>query len=87
MYFSHSFFFVGRFILHIEDRIIDMNEQSLQIMRRLLRPASAEEQAKIARQRTAPDSFEQLTLADAGLVDEVRELVRRRKSGGGKSLP
>ena len=62
-----------------------MNEQSLAIMRRLLRPASAEQQAEITRQRTTPSSCEQLTLADAGLEDEVRELIRRRKSQRGES--
>lgn len=54
-----------------------MNEQTLAIMRRLLRPASAEQQAEIVRQCTTPCSHEQLTLADAGLEDEVRELLRR----------
>jgi len=53
-----------------------MDTKSLKIMRKLLRPTSSEEQAEIARRRTTPDSFEQLTLADAGLEDEVRELLR-----------
>lgn len=62
-----------------------MNEQTLAIMRRLLRPASAVEMAEIMRQRITPGSFEQLTLAEAGLEDEVRELIRRRKYRGGES--
>ncbi len=46
-------------------------------MRRLLRPVSAERMAEIVRQRTKTGSFEGLTLADAGLEDEFRELIRR----------
>lgn len=56
-------------------------------MRRLLRPVSAKQVAELARQRTTPGSCVQLTLADAGLEDEVRELIRRRKSRRGESLP
>lgn len=62
-----------------------MNEQTLAIMRRLLRPTSPEQQAEIARQCTTPGSCEQLTLADAGLEDEVRELIRRAKIRRGES--
>jgi hypothetical protein len=64
-----------------------MKEQTLAIMRRLLRPASPEQQAEIVRQCTTPGSCEELTLADAGLEDAVRELIRRRKSRRGESLP
>jgi hypothetical protein len=64
-----------------------MNEQTLATMRQLLRPASAEQQAEIARQCTTPGGCEQLTLAGAGLEDEVRELIRRRKSSRGESFP
>lgn len=64
-----------------------MNEQTLTIMQRLLRPVSVEQMAEIVRQRTTPGSCEQLTLADAGLEDEVRELIRRRKSRRGEFLP
>lgn len=64
-----------------------MNEQTLATMRRLLRPASAERMAEIVRQRTMPGTCEQLTLADAGLEDEVRELLGREKSRRGESLP
>ena len=64
-----------------------MNEKSIAIMRRLLRPASAEQQAEISRQCTTPGSCEQLTLADAGLEDEVRDLIRRAKIRRGESLP
>jgi hypothetical protein len=53
-------------------------------MQRVLRPVSAERMAEIVRQRTTPGSCEQLTLADAGLEDEVREVIRRRKSRGGE---
>lgn len=62
-----------------------MNEKSIAIMRRLLRPVSPEQQAEIARQHTTPGSCEQLTLADAGLEDEVRELIRRAKIRRGES--
>lgn len=61
-----------------------MNEQTLATMRRLLRPVSAEQMAELVRQRTMPGSCEQLTLADAGLEDEVRELLRRGKSRCGQ---
>ena len=54
-------------------------------MQRLLRPVSAEQMAAIVRQCTTPGSHEQLTLADAGLEDEVRELIRRRNSRGEES--
>lgn len=53
-----------------------MNERSLEIMRRLLRPATADEIAALVRVRTGHESgCEQLTLADAGLEDEVREIL------------
>jgi hypothetical protein len=68
-------------------KVSGMKGQTLAIMRRLLRPVSAEQMAEIARQRTMPGSCEQLTLADAGLEDEVRELIRRRKSRRGEPLP
>lgn len=61
-----------------------MDAKALNIMRKLLRPTSSEEQAEIARRRTTPDSFEQLTLADAGLEDEVRELLRSPPLPGSK---
>lgn len=64
-----------------------MNEQTLATLRRLLRQASPEQQAEIVRQHTMPGSCEQLTLVDAGLEDEVRELVRRRKTRRGEFLP
>jgi hypothetical protein len=64
-----------------------MKEQTLAIMRRLLLPASPEQQAEIVRQCKTPGSCEQLTLADAGLEDEVLELIRRRKSSRGEPLP
>lgn len=56
-----------------------MDEQTLAIMQRLLRPVSAEQMAEIVLQRTTSGSCEQLTLADAGLEDKVRELLRRGK--------
>lgn len=59
-----------------------MNEHAKQLMRRLLRPVTAEQMDEIARQRTTLGSFEQLTLADADLEDEVRDLL-----GSGKSRP
>lgn len=57
-----------------------MNQKSLDIMRKLLKPASNEQMAKVARACTSPTSHEQLTLADAGLEDEVRALIARRKT-------
>jgi hypothetical protein len=62
-----------------------MNEKCLAIMRRLLRPVSVEQMAEIVPQRTTSGSFEQLTLADAGLEDEVPELIRRGKSRRGET--
>ena len=62
-----------------------MNEKSIAIMQRLLRPVSAEQMAEIVRQCTTPRSREQLTVADAGREDEVRELIRRRQSQRGES--
>ena len=54
-------------------------------MRRLLRPVSAEQMAEmVLRERTTHGSCEQLTLADAGPEDEVRELIRRRESRRGE---
>lgn len=62
-----------------------MNERALAIMRRLLRPVSAEQMAEmVLRERTTHGSCEQLTLADAGPEDEVRELIRRRESRRGE---
>jgi hypothetical protein len=65
--------------------MFSMNEKSLAIMQRLLWPVSAEQMVEIVRQRTKHGSCEQLTLADAGLEDEVRELVRRGKSRRGET--
>lgn len=49
-----------------------MDEASLQIMLRLLRPVTPDEIAACARARTAPQSGgEQLWLSDAELLDEV----------------
>jgi hypothetical protein len=67
------------------DKILGMSEKSLAIMQRVLRPVSAERMAEIVRQRTTPGSCEQLTLADAGLEGEVRELIRRATILGGES--
>lgn len=50
-------------------------------MSRLLQPVTAEQMAEIVRQRTTPGSFEQLTLADADLEEEVRDLMESGKSG------
>lgn len=57
-----------------------MNQKSLDIMRKLLKPASPEQIANIVRTRTNPNSHEQLTLADAGLEEEVRRLLPQRVS-------
>lgn len=86
VFFSYCFRLTSLF-LHITTKISGMNEQTLVIMRRLLRPASAKKMAESVRQSTTPGSCEQLTLADAGLEDEVREVIRRRKSRGGESQP
>lgn len=53
-----------------------MNE-SLRIMQRLLRPVTPDEIASVVRARTGSASTEQLTLSDADLEDEVRELLNR----------
>lgn len=52
-----------------------MNQKSLDIMRRLLKPVSNERIAEVTRQRVGGVGREQLTLADAGLEDEVREFL------------
>lgn len=62
-----------------------MNKKSLAIMQRLLRPVLAKQMAAIASQCTTPGSHEQLTLVDAGLEDEVREMIRRSESRGEES--
>lgn len=85
VYFVHNFPFVSLSILTRCGK--NNREKSSQTMRRLLRPASPEQQAEIARQLTTPGNCEQQTLADAGLEDEVRGLLSRRKSRGGESLP
>jgi len=56
-----------------------MDEKKFDILRRLLRPVSPKRMAEIVREQTGPESQgEQLTLADAGLEDEVREMSARR---------
>lgn len=55
--------------------------------RRLLRPMTLEQAIEIANRRMPTDSFEQLTLADAGLEDEVRELLSNTKTPPTGSLP
>jgi hypothetical protein len=53
-----------------------MDDASLQIMRRLLRPLTPDEISAIVRARIgAQSSGERLTLADAGLEDEVRKIL------------
>lgn len=48
------------------------------ILRQLLRPVSPERMAEIVRESIGPNSQgEQLTLADAGLEEEVRDLLNR----------
>ena len=48
------------------------------VLRKLLRPLSEAEVATLGRARTKGSMGEQLSLADAGLEDEVRELLARR---------
>ena len=50
------------------------------LMMRLLRPISDAEMAAVVRARTSPGSYEQLTLADAGLEDEVRKIQARARA-------
>lgn len=53
--------------------------QNWDILKKLLRPVSPERLAEIVREQTGPNSLgEQLTLADAGLEDEVHELLAKR---------
>lgn len=47
---------------------------------RILRPISEAEMEAVVRARTSPGSHEQLTIADAGLEDEVREIQARAGS-------
>lgn len=58
-----------------------MNQKSLDIMKRLLTPTSRERMEELARRRSGPSGYEQLTLADAGLEDEVRLLIASRETG------
>jgi hypothetical protein len=58
-----------------------VDETSIELMRKLLRPVTADEIAAVVRTRTgAASGGEQLTLADADLEDEVRELRAVRDS-------
>jgi len=52
--------------------------QNWDILKQLLRPVPRERMAEIVRESIGPNSQgEQLTLADAGLEDEVRNLLHR----------
>jgi hypothetical protein len=53
-----------------------MTEANFDVLRRALKPVPSERLAEIMRERVG--SGEQLTLADAGLEDEVRELLAGR---------
>ena len=65
-----------------------MDETSIDIIRKLLRPATTKEIASIVRARTgAASGGEQLTLADAGLEEEVREMLERGADLGAGKLP
>lgn len=48
---------------------------NLELMRRLLRPATNTEIDAVVRSRVGDGACEMLTLADAGVEDEVRELL------------
>ncbi len=52
------------------------HEPNFDILRQVLRPVTTERLAEIMRERSG--TGEQLTLADAGLEDEVRELLKQR---------
>ena len=51
---------------------------SLEIMKRLLRPVTADEMAAVVRRRVGDTSCEMLTLADAGVEEEVREIFEQK---------
>lgn len=52
------------------------HEPNFDILRQVLRLVTTERLAEIMRERSG--TGEQLTLADAGLEDEVRELLKQR---------
>ena len=56
-----------------------MKQHGLEILVKLLKPATKEEIEEIVRARTGNSGGEQLTLADAGLEEEVRLLIGQQK--------
>lgn len=52
-----------------------MSKNNFDVLRKALRPVSKARMDEIVRSRVGPASYEQLTLADAGLEDEVRQLL------------
>ena len=58
----------------------------LGVAQRLLRPANAEEIAAVFRARTGITADEQLTAADAGVVDEAREILERDADLGARRV-
>ena len=52
-----------------------MEYDGLDVLIKLLKPATKEEMAEIVRARTGNSGGEQLSLADAGLEQEVRLLI------------
>ena len=55
-----------------------MKQQNLEVSIKLLKPVSKEKMEEIVRSSTGNTGGEQLTLADAGLVEEVRILIAER---------
>jgi hypothetical protein len=51
----------------------------LELLRKVLKPVSKGRAEEIVRTLARPGGHEQLTLEDAGLVDEVREVLARRR--------
>jgi hypothetical protein len=52
-----------------------VEKNNFDVLRKALRPVSKARMDEIVRSRVGPTSSEQLTLADAGLEDEVRQLL------------
>jgi hypothetical protein len=62
----------------------DMSKPNFDILRKVLKPVSSERLAEILRMRVSPESGgEQLTIADAGLEDEVSGILERRAAAEG----
>lgn len=60
---------------------------NLALLKKVLRPVSRERADEIARAVVGPGAHEQVTLEDAGLADEVRQLLPEASSSPSLRLP